>query len=362
MYSLCAVNPAYAVLQVFLLLIGFVLLVLGADFFVDGASGIAEKLKVSTFIIGLTVVALGTSAPEMAVTVVSAIKGEGGIIVGNITGSNIINILLILGISAVICSLPVDKSSRIVDLPVLIGVSALFVLFGFTGERFEWWEGLILLSLYLAFMGYTIFAAVKQSKSRMEEATATTAVFEGDNALPSAKGAIAGLKQKYEALKSKTLFLVALTVVGLVMVIGGAQLVVNAAQYIAEDVLNIPTEIVAITVVAFGTSLPELVTSVSAAKKGDVGIATGNIIGSNIANILLIGGLGAVCSGGAGLAFTAEGLVSGLVALGAAVIIFGFSLGKTKSLGKIAGITLLLCLAAYYTVVFMNFYGVINLY
>ncbi len=365
MYSFCAVNPAYAVLQVFLLLIGFVLLVLGADFFVDGASGIAEKLKVSTFIIGLTVVALGTSAPEMAVTVVGAIKGEGGIIVGNITGSNIINILLILGISAVICNLPVDKSSRIVDLPLLIGVSALFVLFGFTGKpdgRFEWWEGLILLSLYLAFMGYTIFAAFKQSKSRMEETTATSAVFEGDNTLPSASGAIAGLKQKYEALKGKTLFLVALTVVGLIMVIGGAQLVVNSAQYIAEDVLKIPTEIVAITVVAFGTSLPELVTSVSAAKKGDVGIATGNIIGSNIANILLIGGLGVVCSGADGLAFTAEGLVSGLVALAAAVIIFAFSFGRSKSLGKIAGVTLLVCLAAYYAVLFMNYYGVINVY
>ena len=133
MYSFCAVNPAYAVLQVFLLLIGFVLLVLGADFFVDGASGIAENLKVSTFIIGLTVVALGTSAPEMAVTVVGAIKGEGGIIVGNITGSNIINILLILGISAVICNLPVDKSSRIVDLPLLILVSPTVVLNGGRG-------------------------------------------------------------------------------------------------------------------------------------------------------------------------------------------------------------------------------------
>ncbi len=109
-----------AVLKVFLLLLGFVLLVKGADFFVDGASGIAKKFKVSTFIIGVTVVALGTSAPEMAVTVISAVKGESGIIVGNITGSNIINILLILGVSAVICKLPVDKSTRIIDIPVLI--------------------------------------------------------------------------------------------------------------------------------------------------------------------------------------------------------------------------------------------------
>lgn len=366
--SLVAVNPVFAVLQALLLIIGFVLLVFGADLFVDGASGIAEKLKVSTFIIGLTVVALGTSAPEMAVTVVSAIQGEGGIIVGNITGSNIINILLILGISATICNLPVEKNSRFIDLPFLILVSGLFLLFGITGtpDRFEWWEGLILIALYAGFMAYTILLAVKQSKSRMEEVTATSAVFEGDNVRPAdtegIKGAIALVKSKYESLKKNTVFLVVITLVGLVMVVGGAQLVVDSAKYLAEEVLNIPTEIVALTVVAFGTSLPELVTSVSAAKKGDVGIATGNIIGSNIANILLIGGLGAVCSGGMGLAFSAEGLVSGLVALAAAVIIFAFSFGKTKSLGRVAGITLLLCLASYYAVVFMNYYGVINIY
>ena len=140
------------------------------------------------------------------------------------------------------------------------------------------------------------------------------------------------------------------------MVVGGAQLVVNSAQFIAKDLIGIPAEIVALTVVAFGTSLPELVTSVSAAKKGDVGIATGNVIGSNIANILLIGGVGAVCTGSSSLPFSTEGLISGLVALFAAILILISSLNKEKSLGKIAGIIMLVCLVVYYVFIFLNFY------
>jgi len=346
-----------AFLEILLLLVGFVLLVKGADFFVDGASGIAEKLKVSTFIIGVTVVAVGTSAPELAVTVVSAISGDGGIIVGNITGSNIINIFLILGISAVICKLPVEKSTRFIDLPFLLLVSALFVVFGYTGSTFEWWEGLILMLLYAAFMVYNVMLAMRQSKSGLEQAAAVAATFDGDNVQSEAPQNLRGkVKVKYAQLKLKVWFLIILTVAGLGMVVGGAQLVVNSAQYIAEELFHIPSEIVALTVVAFGTSLPELVTSVSAAEKGDVGIATGNIIGSNIANILLIGGLGAVCTGASGLPFTTEGLVSGVVALAAAVLVFASCWGKSKSLTRWAGVAMLLCLVLYYGFIFMNLY------
>ncbi len=343
-----------AALKIFLLLIGFVLLVKGADFFVDGASGIAKKLKVSTFIIGATVVALGTSAPEAAVTIVDAVNGSGELIVGNILGSNIINIFLILGISAVICKLPVEKTTRFIDLPFLILISALFVVLGYVGGTFEWWEGLILILLYCAFMAYNIVLALKQSKVGLEQATAVSVTNPYEiEAQPQTF--YQKYKAGYESLQSKVWFLIILTVVGLAMVVGGAQLVVDSAQYIAEDLVGIDPEIVALTVVAFGTSLPELVTSVSAARKGDVGIATGNIIGSNIANILLIGGLGAVCSKG-GLLFSTEGLISGLVSLFAAVLIFASSFGKTKSLGRIAGIIMLVCLVGYYTFVFLNYY------
>lgn len=344
-----------AVLQVFLLLIGFVLLVKGADFFVDGASGIAKKLKVSTFIIGVTVVALGTSAPEMAVTVVDAVSGTGELIVGNILGSNVMNIFLILGISALVCNLPVEKTTRFIDLPFLILISILFVLFGFLGGSFEWWEGLILIVLYAVFMGYNVYLALKQSKAQLEEATSVTVT--DINCAQEQLNWLSKIKLGYDNLKNKVWFLIVITVIGLGMVVGGAQLVVNSAQYIAEDLIGIEPEIVALTVVAFGTSLPELVTSVSAAKKGDVGIATGNIIGSNIANILLIGGLGAVCSGANGLPFTTEGLISGFVSLFAAILIFGFSFGKTSSLGRIAGTVMLVCLVCYYGFIFLNYYS-----
>lgn len=192
----------------------------------------------------------------------------------------------------------------------------------------------------------------------LEEATAAAAIFEGDNVCGVSDSATRWQKIKsgYENLLTKVWFLIIITVVGLAMVVGGAQLVVNSAQFIAQDVFKISPEIVALTVVAFGTSLPELVTSVSAARKGDVGIATGNIIGSNIANILLIGGVGALCTGSAGLAFSTEGIVSGLVALGAALILFVSSWGKTKSITRIAGVVLLVCLAAYYTFLFLNLY------
>ncbi len=362
MSNILSVSVGYSVLQVFLLIIGFVLLVKGADFFVDGASCIAQKMKISSFIIGATVVALGTSAPEMAVTVTDALAGDGDIIVGNILGSNIINILLILGISALVCPLPVEKTSRIIDIPLLIIVSAMFTLFGAFGG-FSWWEGVILLALYAAFMAYNIYMAARQSKAGLEQASAATAKFDGDNvAAEQAQSFIEKIKGKYAQLKEKVWFLIILVVAGLAMVVGGAQLVVGSARYIATELFHIPTEIVALTVVAFGTSLPELVTSVSAARKGDVGIATGNIIGSNIANILLIGGLGAVCTGTEGLPFSQEGLVSGIVALIATVIMYAFCWGKNKRLGKIAGGVMLATLVLYYVLVFLNYYRVIVLY
>lgn len=347
-----------AILEIFLLLLGFVLLVKGADFFVDGASGIAKKLKVSTFIIGATVVALGTSAPELAVTITDAASGDGGgLIVGNILGSNIINIFLILGVSALICKLPVEKTTRFIDLPILILSGALFVLFGFLGWSFTWWEGLILVILYAGFMIYNVILAKKQSNAQLEEATATAVAFEGDNAAAVGEvNFIAKIKAGYERLQEKVWFLIVITVVGLGMVVGGAQLVVNSSKFIAGELFHIPEDIVALTVVAFGTSLPELVTSVSAAKKGDVGIATGNIIGSNIANLLLIGGVGALCTGSAGLPFTTEGIISGLVALFASLLIFASCWGKQKSLGKVAGVIMLGCLAVYYVFIFLNLY------
>ena len=345
-----------AFLWVFLLLLGFVLLVKGADFFVDGASGIAKKMHVSTFIIGLTVVALGTSAPEAAVSIIGGIKAAMGdpsgaqVIMGNVLGSNMINILLILGISALVCKLPVEKSSRYIEIPFLIVISLIFIFLGDLGGGFAWYDGLILIVLYALFMTYTIIMAKRTKQTvLLEEGSADASAIAVAPPREGFKGFIDKVKTKYGDLKTKVWFLIIITIIGLAMVVGGAQLVVSNAQSIAEQLLHIPTEIVALTVVAFGTSLPELVTSVSAAKKGDVGLATGNIIGSNIANILLVAGLGFVSSGAAGSPFDVTSLADGYMSIIAAAVLLGFSFVKGNKLGKVAGITMLVLLVGYYS-------------
>lgn len=343
-----------AVLWILAVIVGFVFLVKGADFFVDGAAGIAAKLKVSSFIIGLTIVALGTSAPEAAVSIIGGIKALRGeteaasVIMGNVLGSNMINILLILGISALIARIPVEKSSRYFEIPFLIVISLVFILLGDFGDGFAWYDGLILIVLYALFMTYTIIMA-KRTQPALLEADISAVQTEEKVERTGFFGWLDRVNAKYEELKDKVWFLIVITIVGLCLVVLGAQLVVDGATYIAQELLKIPTSIVALTVVAFGTSLPELVTSVSAAKKGDMGIATGNIIGSNIANLLLIAGLGFVSSGPVGVPFDVSSLADGYMSIIAAIALLAFSFVKDNKLGKAAGITFLVLLVAYYT-------------
>jgi cation:H+ antiporter len=199
-------------------------------------------------------------------------------------------------------------------------------------------------------MAYTIIMAKRAKPVLLEEATATsTAASEELVVYTGVKGFLNRLSEKYEQLKDKVWFLIVITLVGLAMVVGGAQLVVDSATYIAQDLLGIDASIVALTVVAFGTSLPELVTSITAAKKGDMGLATGNIIGSNIANLLFVAGLGFLCSGGAGVPFNAGDLLDGYMSIIAAVVLLVFSFFKKNNLTKVAGVTMLTLLVAYYT-------------
>ncbi len=373
--------------EIVLLIIGFVLLVKGADFLVDGAKGLAAKMHVSTFIIGLTVVAVGTSAPEIAVSIVGAVQGNGEIIVGNILGSNIMNILLILGITSLICIIPVEKSSSFIELPFLLVITALFALMGYLSGGFNWWDGLILICLYIVFMAYTIISA-KKARAKMpllngeiktdtyilqDEADlqdgADMALAKGQDA-SLAKGQEAPLKdddepqnaqlslwgkikKEYEDLQDKVWFLIILTIVGLGCVVGGAELVVNSATFIAEDLFKIPTSIVALTVVAFGTSLPELVTSISAARRGDTALASGNIIGSNIANLLLVGGFGFLCSTKV-IAFELSDLIGLGASFIAAALLLAFSFKKGRALTRVCGVIFLICLVIYYTWLFLN--------
>lgn len=330
-------------LQILLLVIGFTLLVKGADWFVDGSAGVAGKCRVSPLVIGLTIVAFGTSAPELCISVVSAIRKSTDIAVGNVLGSNIANILLILGVSALLHNLPVQKISLKLDLPVLVLASALIIALGLWGARLDWWDGLILIAVFAAYMTVMFLNVKKEQKGRK----APSAPPEETSEEAKQKGKIG---QWFERMERRTWFLIALVLVGLGMVVGGGMLLVDSAKCIARY-FGVSERIIGLTVVAIGTSLPELVTSVVAAAKGETDIAVGNIIGSNIFNIFLVAGVSSLfCP----LAFTAgENLIDALVALGAVVLLFAFALMKGHKLGKVAGVAMLVCFVGYYTYLFL---------
>ena len=257
------------------LLVGFFLLVKGADLFVDGTSSIAKLLKVPSIIIGLTIVAMGTSAPEMAVSVGAAIKGQNDIVISNVLGSNIFNLLVVAGGCAVIKSLPVSIDLRKRDFPFSIGIAALLLFFclnsliiggkGFTINRTE---GIILFAGLMAYLGFLVYSAVK-----------------GRTGLP-------GDEEIKTMSPLKSVFYTALGIAGIVV---GGDLVVDSASDIAAA-FGLSQTIIGLTILAVGTSLPELVTSLVATRKGENDLAMGNVIGSNIFNILGVLGLSAAVS------------------------------------------------------------------
>ena len=333
-------------LSILSVIAGLALLVKGADWFVDGSAGVAGKCKISPLIIGLTVVAFGTSAPELCVSVASAIRHSAAeIAIGNVVGSNVANILLILGLSALIHDLPVSKNSLVLDLPVLLFASALLVGLGAWGWKIEWWDGLVLLAVFIAYLTVLIVNAKKSFRGR-EPLPSPDGAEEKREEAPKGK-----VGQWYARMKEKTWFLIVLTLVGLGMVVGGGTLLVSGAQKIAE-LLSVPPRIIALTVVAIGTSLPELVTSVVAAKKGETDIAVGNIIGSNIFNILLIAGVSSLINP---LPFVPEkNMVDALVALAAVVLLYVLALFKGHKIGKAGGALMLACFAGYYVYLFVG--------
>lgn len=320
-------------LWIFLIVVGLVLLVKGADFFVDGAAGIAGKCRISPLVIGLTVVAFGTSMPELAVSVTSAATGSTDLSIGNVVGSNIANILLILGVSALVCKLPVRRASLVLDIPVLLIASVLLIGLGIWGGALEWWDGLIFLAVFAVYM-VILMRGVRKDPPIPEE-----------EKIPKSRLGI-----WYAHKKERTWFLVVLTVLGLGMVVGGGTLLVEGAKYVARAA-GMSERVIGLTVVAVGTSLPELVTSVVAASKKQTDIAVGNIIGSNIFNILLIAGVSSLV---APLEFRmTDNLIDALVALTAAVLLYWLAMFDKHRLGKTAGIVFLLGYAAYYVYLFL---------
>ncbi len=246
--------------SVVFMIIGFVLLIKGADFFVSGASGIAEKFKIPQMVIGLTIVAFGTSAPEAAISISAALQGTTGIAIGNILGSNLLNVLLILGITACIVPLHIQKSSLKFDMPFNIVISVVLLAMGYFLGKLNRVCGIILWAMMVVFM----VKLLKDAKKGMAESV------------------------DEEQAQTKNVFLLILfTVGGLAAVVWGSDITVENAKIIAS-LLGMSDRLIGLTVVAFGTSLPELITSVTAARKGNADIAVGNILGSNIFNVLFV--------------------------------------------------------------------------
>ena len=246
------------ILQFVLLIVGFVFLIKGSDFFVDGASSIASLLKIPTIIVGLTIVAFGTSAPEAAVSITSAITGNNAMAVSNVIGSNLFNILMVIGISALLGELLMEKSVLNKDLPFLVGITILFAAFIIIGWNVSQIEGIILLIILIAYVAYLIKSAKKSDNANVVE------------------------KPKF-TLPQSIIFII----IGLAGIVLGGDLVVNSASDIAIA-LGMSETLVGLTIVAIGTSLPELVTSLTALKKGENQLVIGNVIGSNIFNILFV--------------------------------------------------------------------------
>lgn len=299
--------------DVVLLLVGFVLLIKGADYFVDGAVQIATRFHIPQIVIGLTIVAFGTSAPEAAISIVAGVKDNAELSVGNVLGSNIMNILLILGLAACIRKLKVKKNTVRYEMPFLIGVSVLLVLMGYFEEQLTLSSGLILWGVFLAFFVYLIAQAKNGGDEDGEE----------------------------EKKSIPIIFL--MTVGGMAAIILGSDLTVDHASAIA-GALGMGERLIGLTVVAFGTSLPELITSVTAARKDKADIAIGNIIGSNIFNILFVLGTTALVTT---VPYSRKFLFDGIIGIAAAVFLM-VATAKKKELRRWAGVVMLAAYAAYF--------------
>ncbi len=304
-------------IQIVLLALGFVMLIKGADWFVDGASGIASKFGIPQLIIGLTIVAMGTSAPEAAVSISAALNGSAEITIGNIVGSNIMNILIILGLSAVVTTLAVAKSTVKYEIPFMIAITVMLLLLGLDGTV-GLIDGIIILAAFALYMAY-LFRMAKNNKDEQNNEP----------------------EKDVNILKA-----IVFTIIGLALIVLGSNVTVDAATKIAEA-FGVSERFIGLTIVALGTSLPELFTSVSAARKGNADIAIGNIVGSNIFNILFVVGISSVIIP---VPFDSKFIFDMIVAIIAAVMLF-LCCFKTKSLKRWAGILMLLSYAVYFVMI-----------
>ena len=315
------------ILYILLLIVGFILLIKGADILVDGASNLARNLKIPKMIIALTIVAFGTSAPELAVSIKALISGNSDIVLGNVVGSNIFNILCILGISSLFAPMGVKDNTVKKEIPLTILFSSLLMFLSFDNmfdknikNIITRTDGIVILLFFTIFIYYLFSVTKKGKKDEIE-------------------------KPDYNILKS-LIFII----VGLVSIVFGSNMVVDNASLIAKA-LNVSEKMISLTVVAFGTSLPELVTSIQAARKNENDIAIGNIIGSNIFNIGIVIGLSCMLIGN--INASAFNYIDMLVMVFAALLLFILTFKKRK-IEAHEGIIMLLVFVIYYTYVILG--------
>ena len=312
------------ILQIALLIIGFAILIKGADWLVNGASSIATNFKVSKTLIGLTIVAFGTSAPELAVSISSLASGSTDMLLGNVIGSNIINLLLLIGVGALICPITVNKNTVKKELPILLLIStALVVLFldmslaNTATNSITRSDAIICLLFFAIFLYYLIVMAKRNREIKSQKS------------------------EKPQYRLGKSFFL---TVVGLVGLVLGSQLVVNSASFLASTI-GVSDRIIALTVIAIGTSLPELVTTIVAARHKETDLIVGNIIGSNIFNICIVMGLPVAIFG----TITPESFQAiDLIMLVASAVLLFILTRRDHKISRIDGALMLTIFAIYY--------------
>lgn len=302
-------------LQILLVIIGFIMLVKGADWFVEGTSGIAGKLGIPQLVVGLTIVAMGTSAPEAAVSITAALKNNSSIAIGNVVGSNILNILIILGITAVITTVAIQKSTLKIEIPYMIFITVILIIMGVSGGDVSRADGIILWILFIVYLGY-LFMMAKNGKTEPEN------------------------------VEKSIWKLILAVILGGIIVVLGSNITVNSATKIAE-LIGISDRFIGLTVVALGTSLPELVTSVTAARRGNADIAIGNIVGSNIFNILFVIGSSAII---APIKYESGFIFDGVIAVLAGVLLW-IAVFRKLELRRLWGIIMLISYGLYFAVI-----------
>ncbi len=304
--------------NILLLLVGLGLVVLGADWLVNGASSIARRAGISEFVIGLTIVGFGTSCPELVVSLSGAIEGNSDISVGNVVGSNIFNVLFILGLTAMVLPVGMTDKNRRIDIPITLGATILLVILGITGSMsgpvISRWEGVLMLLVFSAYLFYCFKSDSKDEFSETQRATLSIT-------------------------KS-----IALTLTGLAGLIFGGDLFVDSATALARQI-GVSDKFIAVTILAGGTSLPELATSLVAAIKGKEQLALGNILGSNVFNAMMILGLSSVITP---LSFASMTIVDIITLVLSAVLLLIWAYTRRKNrIDRREGAAMLLCYVAY---------------